>query len=261
LAEVSKPVAAEHANLVALEHVNKWLGEDQVLCDVSLNLARGERLVICGPSGAGKSTLLRCINGLERHQSGRIVVNGTALIHHTKALQRVRLDVGMVFQSFNLFQHLTVLENCSLAPVWVRGITAQQAEALALEYLRRVHMEDYRHSYPSQLSGGEQQRVAIARALCMQPKVMMFDEPTSALDPEMTKEVLDIIVELSTTGMTMLCVTHEMGFARQIADRMIFLDGGRITEQGSPAEFFQSPRTERLKTFLNQVLHAQHLQG
>jgi general L-amino acid transport system ATP-binding protein len=258
---VLKPVAADPQPLVALERVNKWLGQDQVLCDVSLTLARGERLVICGPSGAGKSTLLRCINGLERHQSGRIVVNGTTLTHHTKAMQQVRLDVGMVFQSFNLFQHLTVLENCSLAPAWVRGLTAQQAEALALDYLQRVHMGSQVHSYPSQLSGGQQQRVAIARALCMQPKVMMFDEPTSALDPEMTKEVLDIIVELSATGMTMLCVTHEMGFARRIADRMIFLDGGRITEEGSPAEFFQRPQTERLKSFLNQVLHAQRLQA
>jgi general L-amino acid transport system ATP-binding protein len=257
LAEASNSVVPERPPLVVLDSVNKWFGKEHVLSDVSLSLARGERLVICGPSGSGKSTLLRCINGLERHQSGRVVVDGVTLTHHAKALEEVRRNVGMVFQSFNLFQHLTVLENCLLAPIWVRRLSAQQAEALAIEYLHRVHMQNQLRSYPSQLSGGQQQRVAIARALCMEPKMMMFDEPTSALDPEMTREVLDIIVDLSTSGMTMICVTHEMGFARRIADRMIFIDRGQITEQGSPVELFERPQTERLKTFLNQVLHAQ----
>jgi general L-amino acid transport system ATP-binding protein len=247
----------ERPSLVLVDRVNKWFGKDQVLNDVSLTLAEGERLAICGPSGSGKSTLLRCINGLVRHDSGRIVVNGRTLTHHAKAMEQVRREIGMVFQSFNLFQHLTVLENCLLAPVWVRRLSTQQAQAVAMDYLHRVHMQNYLGSYPSQLSGGQQQRVAIARALCMEPKAIMFDEPTSALDPEMTREVLDIIVELSTTGRTMICVTHEMGFARRIANRMIFIDRGQITEQGSPDELFQRPQTERLKTFLDQVLHAQ----
>jgi general L-amino acid transport system ATP-binding protein len=251
-------VAVERAALVVLDRVNKWFGKQRVLTDVSMGLSNGERVVICGPSGSGKSTLLRCINGLEHHQSGSITVDGMRLTRQSKSLEQVRSEVGMVFQSFNLFQHLTVLENCTLAPMWVRGWTRQQAQTAATEFLQRVHMQEYLGNFPSQLSGGQQQRVAIARALCMQPKVMMFDEPTSALDPEMTKEVLDIILDLRTSGMTMLCVTHEMAFARQIADRVIFIDRGQIVEQGSPAELFERPKTERLKAFLNQVLREQH---
>jgi general L-amino acid transport system ATP-binding protein len=254
-------VAAESSEsppLIVINRVNKWFGKDRVLSDLSLALSNGERLVICGPSGSGKSTLLRCINGLEAHQSGTIIVDGTPLTHQASVLERVRRDVGMVFQSFNLFQHLTVLENCVLAPMWVRGQSKPEAKATAVDYLHRVHMGDYIGSYPGQLSGGQQQRVAIARALCMRPKVMMFDEPTSALDPEMTKEVLDIILALSTTGMTMICVTHEMAFARQISDRVIFMDRGQIIEQGSPADLFERPQTERLRMFLQQVLREQH---
>lgn len=252
------PSAAERAPVIVLERVEKWYGRVQVLSSVSLMLDAGERLVICGPSGSGKSTLLRCINGLEPHRGGRITVAGTRLTRHSRSLQQVRRDVGLVFQSFNLFLHLTVLENCMLAPMWVRRTSKSEAEALAMEYLRRVHMHGFISSYPSQLSGGQQQRVAIARALCMQPKVLMFDEPTSALDPEMTKEVLDIIVNLSASGMTMICVTHEMALARQIADRVVFIDRGHIIEQGTPADLFERPRTERLKNFLSQVLREQH---
>jgi general L-amino acid transport system ATP-binding protein len=248
-------VDADRQTLILLEAVNKWFGKEHVLSNLSLRLHSGERLVICGPSGSGKSTLLRCINGLESHQGGRISVAGTTLTRQASSLELVRRDVGMVFQTFNLFAHLTALENCTLAPMWVRHLPRAQAEATALDYLRRVHMRDFVDSYPAQLSGGQQQRVAIARALCMQPRLMMFDEPTSALDPEMTQEVLDIILGLSTTGMTMICVTHEMAFARQIADRVIFMDRGQIVEEGSPAELFERPKTERLKNFLNQVLH------
>jgi general L-amino acid transport system ATP-binding protein len=251
------PPDTEHDPIVMLESVSKWFGDAQVIKDLSLTLAAGERLVICGPSGSGKSTLLRCINGLESHQSGRITVSGVLLTRQASALDRVRRDVGMVFQSFNLFAHLTVLENCMLAPVWVRKLAPPDVEALAMQYLRRVHMADYVASYPNQLSGGQQQRVAIARALCMQPKVLMFDEPTSALDPEMIREVLDIIVGLTDTGMTMICVTHEMAFARQIADRVVFMDRGQIIEQGTPGDLFERPRSERLRSFLQQVLHAQ----
>jgi general L-amino acid transport system ATP-binding protein len=258
LAEACNPVAAESPPLIVIDRVNKWFGKDHVLSDLSLALSNGERLVVCGPSGSGKSTLLRCINGLESHQSGTIIVDGTPLTRQASVLEHVRRDVGMVFQSFNLFQHLTVLENCVLAPMWVRKQSKPQSEATAVDYLHRVHMGHYIGSYPGQLSGGQQQRVAIARALCMQPKVMMFDEPTSALDPEMTKEVLDIILALSTTGMTMICVTHEMAFARQISDRVIFMDRGQIIEQGSPADLFERPHTERLRMFLQQVLREQH---
>jgi general L-amino acid transport system ATP-binding protein len=247
-------VDADRQTLILLEAVNKWFGKEHVLSDLSLRLFSGERLVICGPSGSGKSTLLRCINGLESHKSGRISVAGTTLTRQASSLERVRRDVGMVFQSFNLFEHLTALENCTLAPMWVRHVPRARAEATALDYLSRVHMRDFVDSYPAQLSGGQQQRVAIARALCMQPRVMMFDEPTSALDPEMTKEVLDIILDLSTTGMTLICVTHEMAFARQIADRVIFMDRGQIVEEGGPTALFERPKTERLKNFLNQVL-------
>jgi general L-amino acid transport system ATP-binding protein len=251
------PAGTERNPIVVLDTVNKWYGRTQVLKDLSLTLTAGERLVVCGPSGSGKSTLLRCINGLESHQGGRITVSGTVLTRHSGALERVRRDVGMVFQSFNLFLHLTVLENCMLAPVWVRHLPNAEVEALAMRYLRRVHMAEYAASYPNQLSGGQQQRVAIARALCMQPKVLMFDEPTSALDPEMTREVLDIIISLTTTGMTMICVTHEMAFAKQIADRVVFIDRGQIVEQGTPSDLFERPQTERLKSFLSEVLRAQ----
>jgi general L-amino acid transport system ATP-binding protein len=236
--------------LVALTHLNKWYGALHVLRDVSLDVATHERLIICGASGSGKSTLLRCVNGLEPHQSGSVVVDGTELTDARRTLEAVRREVGMVFQSFNLFPHLTAMENCTLAPLWVRKMAPQEAQATALHYLDRVHLSAHAHQYPSELSGGEQQRVAIARALCMTPKVMLFDEPTSALDPVMIKEVLDIIVELAQTGMTMICVTHEMGFARRLADRILFMDRGQIIEQGPPDEIFESPKTERLRTFL-----------
>jgi general L-amino acid transport system ATP-binding protein len=240
--------------LLAVQRVNKWYGAMHVLRDVSLDVAAHERVVVCGPSGSGKSTLLRCLNGLESHQSGRIVIDGTELVDTPAALGLIRREVGMVFQSFNLFPHMTVLDNCTLATTWVRKMPRDEAEDLAHTYLTRVHLASHAHKYPSQLSGGEQQRVAIARALCMAPKVMLFDEPTSALDPEMITEVLDIIVGLAQTGMTMICVTHEMGFARRAADRIVFMDRGEIVEMGTPDEMFDSPRTDRLKTFLSRIL-------
>ena len=246
---------ARGAPLVRLDEVDKWHGALHVLRKVSLEIAAHERLVICGPSGSGKSTLLRCINGLESHQGGRIVVDGTELTAKGAGVSAVRREVGMVFQSFNLFPHMTVLENCCLAPVWVRKIPPAEAQATAMSYLDRVRVGPQADKYPSQLSGGEQQRVAIARALCMAPKIMLFDEPTSALDPEMIREVLDIIVDLAESGMTMICVTHEMGFARRVADRVVFMDRGEIIEQGRPAQLFDQPRTERLRAFLSQVLH------
>ena len=236
------------------EHVDKWFGQLHVLQDINLTVARGERIVICGPSGSGKSTLIRCCNGLEPHQRGRIVVNGIELTEDRRTIERIRREVGMVFQQFNLFPHLTVLENCTLAPIWVHKLPKNQAEALAMEYLTRVRIPDKANSYPGQLSGGQQQRVAIARALCMQPQIMLFDEPTSALDPEMISEVLDVMVELADSGMTMLCVTHEMGFAREVADRIVFMDGGRIVEQSETAVFFEAPQTERARQFLGQIL-------
>jgi len=239
---------------ISLRAVSKWYGPVKVLSDLSMTLKAGERLAICGPSGSGKSTLLRCINGLEPYQSGEITVAGTLVRRQPRVLQRVRRDVGMVFQTFNLFSHLTVLQNCILAPMSVRHATRRGAEDLAMDYLRRVHMAQFIARYPSQLSGGQQQRVAIARALCMQPKVLMFDEPTSALDPEMTKEVLEVILSLARSGMSMICVTHEMLFARQLADRMVFIDRGEIIEQGAPAEIFDRPQSERLKTFISQSL-------
>ena len=242
--------------LVCLTQLNKWYGSRQVLHNISFDVLPHERLIICGASGSGKSTLLRCINGLEPHQSGRVVVDGTELTGARKTQETVRREVGMVFQSFNLFPHLTALENCTLAPIWVRKLSPGEARATALDYLDRVHLSAHAHQYPSELSGGEQQRVAIARALCMSPKVMLFDEPTSALDPVMIKEVLDIITELAQTGMTMICVTHEMGFARRLADRVLFLDRGQIIEQGTPDEFFQNPKSELLKTFLSRILHS-----
>jgi len=243
--------------LVALEQVNKWHGALHVLRNVSLDVAAHERVVVCGPSGSGKSTLLRCINGLDSHQTGRIVVDGTELKGTAAALEFIRREVGMVFQSFNLFPHMTVLENCTLAPIWVRKIPLAQARELALDYLERVHITAQAHKYPSQLSGGEAQRAAIARALCMTPKIMLFDEPTSALDPEMIKEVLEIIVSLAESGMTMICVTHEMGFARRVADRLVFMDRGEIIEQGVPDQMFDDPKTDRLRLFLSQILHGQ----
>ena len=246
---------ADLSALVTLARVNKWHGALHALRNVSLDIAAHERVVVCGPSGSGKSTLLRCINGLERYQSGRIVVDGTELDDRPATLDFIRREVGMVFQSFNLFPHLTILDNCTLAPIWARKMPEEQARAMAIDYLSRVHVAEQAHKYPGQLSGGEQQRVAIARALCLSPKVMLFDEPTSALDPEMIKEVLDIIVNLADAGMTMICVTHEMGFARRVADRIIFMDRGEIIEQGPPARLFDQPQSDRLKTFLSQILH------
>jgi general L-amino acid transport system ATP-binding protein len=243
------------AYAIALDGVNKWFGQHRVLKDIHLQVKDKERVVICGPSGSGKSTLIRCINGLEAHQKGRIVVGDVELSDELASLDRVRGDAGMVFQQFNLFPHMTILENCTLAPIHVKGIRRADARELAMHYMARVKIQDQAHKYPAQLSGGQQQRVAIARALCMQPKVMLFDEPTSALDPEMVKEVLDTMIELASMGMTMLCVTHEMGFAREIADRVIFMDNGAIVESGAPVDIFGAPRTDRLKMFLSQILH------
>src|ERR1044071_5211760 len=239
---------------ILLDKANKWYGALHVLRDVSLNVAQGERVVVCGPSGSGKSTMIRCINRLETHQEGRIIVDGTELTDDTRALDTIRREVGMVFQSFNLFPHLTILENCTLAPIWVRKMPKAEAEELAMNFLRRVKIPEQAKKYPGQLSGGQQQRVAIARALCMRPKIMLFDEPTSALDPEMIKEVLDVMIELAESGMTMICVTHEMGFARQVADRVVFMDRGEIVETGSPERMFENPQTDRLKLFLSQIL-------
>ncbi|WP_414526173.1 amino acid ABC transporter ATP-binding protein [Pseudochelatococcus sp. G4_1912] len=235
--------------------VHKWYGEFHVLRDINLEVAKGERIVICGPSGSGKSTLIRCINRLEEFQKGRIIVGDVELTNNIKRIDEVRRDVGMVFQHFNLFPHLTILENCTLAPIWVRKMPKKEAEAIAMRYLERVKIPEQAHKYPGQLSGGQQQRVAIARSLCMNPKIMLFDEPTSALDPEMVKEVLDTMVSLAEEGMTMLVVTHEMGFARQVADRVIFMDQGQIVEMNTPNEFFSNPQHERTKLFLGQILH------
>jgi general L-amino acid transport system ATP-binding protein len=240
---------------VAFIDVHKWYGRVHVLRGISLSVASGERLVICGPSGSGKSTMIRCINRLEHHEKGRIIVEGMELSDDPRALAAIRREVGMVFQSFNLFPHLSVLDNCTLAPIRVRGLSRGEAEDRAMEYLKRVRIPEQARKFPPQLSGGQQQRVAIARALCMQPKIMLFDEPTSALDPEMVREVLDVMIELAESGMTMLCVTHEMGFARRVADRLLFMDRGEIVESGSPQEMFDNPRTERLRGFLNQILH------
>jgi general L-amino acid transport system ATP-binding protein len=235
--------------------MNKWYGEFHVLRDINLSVKGKERIVICGPSGSGKSTMIRCINRLEEHQQGQIIVDGVELTNDLKKIDEVRREVGMVFQHFNLFPHLTVLENCTLAPLWVRKIPKKQAEEIAMHYLTRVKIPNQALKYPGQLSGGQQQRVAIARALCMAPKIMLFDEPTSALDPEMVKEVLDTMVSLADDGMTMLVVTHEMGFARQVADRVIFMDAGQIIEMNTPEEFFNHPQHERTKLFLSQILH------
>ena len=248
----ARPPGAEAA--VEIAGLNKWYGDFHVLRDINLEVKRGERIVICGPSGGGKSTLLRCINRLEDWQSGRIVVDGIELTDDPRQILAVRRDVGMVFQQFNLFPHLTVLQNCTLAPIWVRRMPRQQAEELAMHYLKRVRIPEQAEKYPARLSGGQQQRVAIARALCMSPKIMLFDEPTSALDPEMVKEVLDTMVELAADGITMLVVSHEMGFARQVADRVIFMDDGQIVEIGAPKDFFDAPRHERTRLFLQQIL-------
>jgi len=240
---------------IVLDRVNKWYGTMHVLRDVTMTIAHGERVVVCGPSGSGKSTTIRCINRLESHQEGKIIVDGTELTDDLRALDTIRREVGMVFQSFNLFPHLTILENCTLAPIWVRKMPKSEAEDLAMDYLRKVKIPEQAKKYPGQLSGGQQQRVAIARALCMRPKIMLFDEPTSALDPEMIKEVLDTMISLAETGMTMVCVTHEMGFAKKVADRVVFMDRGEIVESGAPAALFENPQTDRLKLFLSQILH------
>jgi general L-amino acid transport system ATP-binding protein len=240
---------------VEMKSVNKWYGQFHVLRDINLDVKKGERIVICGPSGSGKSTLIRCINRLEEHQKGDIIVDGIPLTANVKNIDDVRREVGMVFQHFNLFPHLTVLENLTLAPMWVRKQPKAQAEETAMKFLTRVKIPEQALKYPGQLSGGQQQRVAIARALCMNPKVMLFDEPTSALDPEMIKEVLDVMVDLAQGGMTMLCVTHEMAFARQVANRVIFMDQGQIVEQNEPNAFFNNPQSPRTKKFLEQILH------
>ncbi len=248
---------AKPGNLPAVQMigVHKWFGEFHVLKDINLNVEKGERIVVCGPSGSGKSTMIRCINRLEEHQKGQIIVDGIELSHDLKKIDEVRREVGMVFQHFNLFPHLTIMENCTLAPIWVRKMPKKQAEEVAMKYLEKVKIPEQAHKYPGQLSGGQQQRVAIARSLCMNPRVMLFDEPTSALDPEMIKEVLDTMVSLAEDGMTMICVTHEMGFASKVADRVIFMDRGQIVEQNTPSEFFKNPQNERTKLFLSQILH------
>ena len=242
------------APIIQMSGMNKWFGQFHVLRDIDLTVCRGERIVICGPSGSGKSTLIRCINRLEEHQQGTIVVDNIELTDDLKQIDNVRREVGMVFQHFNLFPHLTILENCTLAPIWVRKTPRAEAEEIAMEYLTRVKIPEQADKYPGQLSGGQQQRVAIARSLCMRPKIMLFDEPTSALDPEMIKEVLDVMVDLADTGMTMLVVTHEMGFARQVAHQVIFMDDGQIVEQNEPEPFFNNPQSDRTKFFLSQIL-------
>jgi general L-amino acid transport system ATP-binding protein len=254
VASFLKPAPLNTAVAVEMIGVNKWFGNFHVLRDINLKVAGGERIVICGPSGSGKSTLIRCINRLEEHQRGQILVDGVELTDDLKKIEEIRREVGMVFQQFNLVPHLTVLENLTLAPIWVRRMPKAEAEEVAQHYLRRVKIPEQAAKYPGQLSGGQQQRVAIARALCMNPKIMLFDEPTSALDPEMVKEVLDVMTELANDGMTMLVVTHEMGFARQIADRIVFMDEGQIIEANRPDDFFANPRHERTKLFLSQIL-------
>jgi general L-amino acid transport system ATP-binding protein len=250
-----KPGALKNEIAVDLKGVHKWYGDFHVLKDVNLSVAKGERLVICGPSGSGKSTMIRCINRLEEHQKGSIIVDGTELTNDLKKIDEIRRDVGMVFQHFNLFPHLTILENLTLAPIWVKKMPKKDAEEIAMHFLRKVKIPEQAAKYPGQLSGGQQQRVAIARSLCMFPKIMLFDEPTSALDPEMVKEVLETMVSLADEGMTMLCVTHEMGFARQVANRVIFMDFGSVVEINTPDEFFKNPQHERTKLFLSQILH------
>jgi len=251
-AEAQMKVSDEVA--VEIVKMNKWYGAFHVLRDIDLTVYRGERIVIAGPSGSGKSTLIRCINALEEHQKGKIEVDGTVLSNDIKNIDRIRSEVGMVFQHFNLFPHLTILENCTLAPIWVRKTPKREAEEIAMHFLTKVKIPEQADKYPGQLSGGQQQRVAIARSLCMKPRIMLFDEPTSALDPEMISEVLDTMIELAEEGMTMLCVTHEMGFARKVANRVIFMDQGQIVEQNEPEAFFNNPQSERTKLFLSQIL-------
>jgi general L-amino acid transport system ATP-binding protein len=250
----AQTAAAAHA-AVQMIGVHKWYGEFHVLKDINLNVQKGERIVVCGPSGSGKSTMIRCINRLEEHQQGQIIVDGIELTNDLKKIDEVRREVGMVFQHFNLFPHLTILENCTLAPIWVRKMPKKQADEIAMHFLSKVKIPEQAAKYPGQLSGGQQQRVAIARSLCMNPRVMLFDEPTSALDPEMIKEVLETMVSLAEDGMTMVCVTHEMGFARQVANRVIFMDMGQIVEENEPKEFFSNPQHKRTKLFLSQILH------
>ncbi|MFV3303931.1 amino acid ABC transporter ATP-binding protein [Pseudomonas sp. NY15181] len=252
--KTAQPAIGDHT-MITMKGVNKWYGQFHVLKDINLEVKQGERIVLCGPSGSGKSTTIRCINRLEEHQQGSIVVDGTELTNDLKQIEAIRSEVGMVFQHFNLFPHLTVLQNCILAPMWVRKMPKRQAEEVAMHYLERVRIPEQANKYPGQLSGGQQQRVAIARALCMKPKIMLFDEPTSALDPEMVKEVLDTMIGLAQSGMTMLCVTHEMGFARTVANRVIFMDKGEIVEQAAPDQFFDNPKSDRTKLFLSQILH------
>jgi len=242
------------SNIIELKNVNKWFDKFQVLKEINLEVKPKEKIVVCGPSGSGKSTLIRCINRLEEHQEGSIVVDGNEISENTKNIENIRAEVGMVFQQFNLFPHLSILDNCSLAPIWVKKLPKKQAEELAMENLKRVQIEDQAAKFPGQLSGGQQQRAAIARALCMEPKIMLFDEPTSALDPEMIKEVLDVMVDLAKGGMTMIVVTHEMGFAKEVADNMIFMDEGRIVERAKTNDFFENPKSERTKLFLSQIL-------
>jgi general L-amino acid transport system ATP-binding protein len=255
LKQPAKKMTVGHEVMIEIDDVHKWYGNFHVLKDISLTVNRGERIVICGPSGSGKSTLIRCINRLEEHQRGKIVVEGIELTGDLKHIDQIRREVGMVFQQFNLFPHMTVLDNCTLAPIWVRKMPKKEAEESAMKYLERVRIPEQAGKYPGQLSGGQQQRVAIARSLCMNPKIMLFDEPTSALDPEMIKEVLEVMVELAQSGMTMLVVTHEMGFAKTVANRVIFMDGGEIIEENAPHEFFDNPRHDRTKLFLSQILH------
>ena len=253
MSEANKQTDQDYA--LRMINVNKWYGDFHVLKDINLDVKQGERIVICGPSGSGKSTVIRCINHLEEHQQGQIIVGGTEITGDVKQLERLRTDVGMCFQHFNLFPHLSILENLTLAPIWVRKIPKAEAEATAMQYLERVKIPDQANKYPGQLSGGQQQRVAIARSLCMDPKIMLFDEPTSALDPEMISEVLDVMIELANEGgMTMLCVTHEMGFAKKVADRVIFMDAGQIIEENTPDEFFNNPQSERTQLFLSQII-------
>ncbi len=242
------------SSIINIENVNKWFGDFQVLKDINLEVQQKQKIVVCGPSGSGKSTLIRCINRLEEHQEGKIIVDGTELSENTKNIEQIRAEVGMVFQQFNLFPHLSILDNCTLAPIWVKKMPKKQAEELAMQQLEQVQIADQAHKYPGQLSGGQQQRSAIARALCMKPKIMLFDEPTSALDPEMIKEVLDAMVNLAKGGMTMIVVTHEMGFAKEVADEVIFMDEGMIVEKNTTKEFFANPKSDRTKLFLSQIL-------
>jgi general L-amino acid transport system ATP-binding protein len=254
MTEAAQKMSVSDEVAISIEQMNKWYGTFHVLRDINLNVFRGERIVVAGPSGSGKSTLIRCVNALEEHQKGRIEVDGTVLSSDLKNIDKIRSEVGMVFQHFNLFPHLTILENCTLAPIWVRKTPKKEAEETAMHFLEKVKIPEQADKYPGQLSGGQQQRVAIARSLCMRPRIMLFDEPTSALDPEMIKEVLDTMVALAEEGMTMICVTHEMGFARQVANRVIFMDAGQIVEQNEPEEFFNNPQNERTKLFLSQIL-------